>query len=252
MTKRRRDGAALDQNMARKPDPQSVVGGLLDDVVKRGYPPLQPPPRTWDAFELFMNRAGRVGLAALVPLVGVVFALPRALVLQHSTPLCLRPGMYHPRGILISCSGEPLVTVDYCLRAYWYHFAFAIWVSIQFVYNFAAASFCEPGYAIPASSGTGHFPVIGRRANGDLMNLSFFVPRWCAFCRSWKPPRAHHSTKVGCCVFRMDHYCITVENIVGARNHGYFVLMVAFGGCGLLYGLVMAGFTVYQAWIPFW
>lgn len=62
-----------------------------------------------------------------------------------------------------------------------------------------------------------------------------FSPRWCSLCASWKPPRAHHSRRVGRCVLRMDHYCVVAQNIVGARNHGHFMLMVVFGILGLLW-----------------
>lgn len=33
------------------------------------------------------------------------------------------------------------------------------------------------------------------------------LPRWCPTCYAWKPDRAHHSSEVGRCVYKMDHYC---------------------------------------------
>merc|ERR1712139_269753 len=57
---------------------------------------------------------------------------------------------------------------------------------------------------------------------------------------------------MGRCVLRMDHYCVTVENVVGVRNHGYFVLMVGFGCLGLFYAILMILFALSRVWTPFW
>ncbi len=37
--------------------------------------------------------------------------------------------------------------------------------------------------------------------------------------QAWKPERAHHCSVTGCCVLRMDHYCIWVLNCVGLLNY---------------------------------
>lgn len=39
-------------------------------------------------------------------------------------------------------------------------------------------------------------------------------PKWCSECRNWKPDRAHHSSEVGRCVRKMDHYCPWVGGMV--------------------------------------
>jgi len=33
------------------------------------------------------------------------------------------------------------------------------------------------------------------------------MPRWCSTCKMWKPDRSHHSSELGKCVFKMDHFC---------------------------------------------
>lgn len=33
------------------------------------------------------------------------------------------------------------------------------------------------------------------------------LPRWCSVCQTWKPDRSHHSSEVGRCVYKMDHFC---------------------------------------------
>eukprot|EP00747_Dinoflagellata_sp_TGD_P170613 gnl/TRDRNA2_/TRDRNA2_202624_c0_seq1.p1 gnl/TRDRNA2_/TRDRNA2_202624_c0~~gnl/TRDRNA2_/TRDRNA2_202624_c0_seq1.p1 ORF type:complete len:343 (+),score=25.29 gnl/TRDRNA2_/TRDRNA2_202624_c0_seq1:101-1030(+) len=135
----------------------------------------------------------------------------------------------------------------------WHHYTLAIFVSLQFVYNFTEACFREPGYVSNvAGESTGHFPIVATCEQGGVETRARFAPRWCQYCRNWKPPRAHHSKQVGRCVLRMDHYCVTTENVVGARNHGHFVLMVAYGGFGLLYGLLMVILALAAAWKPYW
>jgi palmitoyltransferase len=39
-------------------------------------------------------------------------------------------------------------------------------------------------------------------------------PRWCSECCNWKQDRVHHSTEIGRCVYRMDHYCPWVGGMI--------------------------------------
>lgn len=39
-------------------------------------------------------------------------------------------------------------------------------------------------------------------------------PKWCSGCRQWKPDRAHHSSELGRCVYKMDHLCPWVGGMV--------------------------------------
>lgn len=39
-------------------------------------------------------------------------------------------------------------------------------------------------------------------------------PKWCSYCRQWKPDRAHHSRELDCCVRKMDHFCPWVGGMV--------------------------------------
>jgi len=59
------------------------------------------------------------------------------------------------------------------------------------------------------------------------------LPRWCAPCNSFKPPRAHHCKVLGRCVLRMDHFCPWIDNCVGFRNHKYFCLFLLYATIGL-------------------
>lgn len=42
--------------------------------------------------------------------------------------------------------------------------------------------------------------------------------KWCVKCELYKPDRAHHCSRVGGCVLRMDHFCPWINNCVGFRN----------------------------------
>lgn len=39
-------------------------------------------------------------------------------------------------------------------------------------------------------------------------------PKWCSECQQWKPDRSHHSSDLGRCVRKMDHFCPWVGGIV--------------------------------------
>jgi hypothetical protein len=50
--------------------------------------------------------------------------------------------------------------------------------------------------------------------------------RYCSRCGVYQPPRSHHSRIHNSCVLRMDHYCVWVNNVVGAFNHKFFYLFL--------------------------
>ncbi|CAE6953114.1 PFA4 [Symbiodinium sp. KB8] len=164
-------------------------------------------------------------------------------LLSRSAPLCLktawRPGeeWWRPCGR----GPDPHATSGETAA-----FLLAAWVSVQFLWNFVASCFCAPGSPQPPWPEAGRYPVAW---DGPQL---YYLPRWCDSCQQWKPPRAHHSKRLGQCVLRMDHYCVITENIIGQRNHGYFLLMVIFGNMGLLYALIFVAKTVHLAWQPYW
>ena len=43
------------------------------------------------------------------------------------------------------------------------------------------------------------------------------LPRWCSTCQNWKPDRSHHSSEVGRCVYKMDHFCPWYRCITSTR-----------------------------------
>jgi len=62
-------------------------------------------------------------------------------------------------------------------------------------------------------------------------------PLWCEKCKNYKPDRAHHSSQMGRCVRRMDHFCPYAGGIIGETTHKYFVQF-------LFYGSMYTGFAL--------
>lgn len=71
-------------------------------------------------------------------------------------------------------------------------------------------------------------------------------PRWCSDCLAWKPDRAHHSSEIGRCVRKMDHYCPWVGGIVSETSFKFFIQFTTYatGYCTIC--LIAAAYTVHQ------
>ena len=48
-------------------------------------------------------------------------------------------------------------------------------------------------------------------------------PIWCSPCQSLKMERSHHSSELGHCIPRFDHYCVWIGTIIGRDNYRPFV-----------------------------
>ncbi|CUS23779.1 LAQU0S11e04104g1_1 [Lachancea quebecensis] len=48
-------------------------------------------------------------------------------------------------------------------------------------------------------------------------------PIWCTSCQSIKANRTHHSSTLGYCIPRFDHYCFWIGTVVGRKNYRLFV-----------------------------
>ncbi|KAI1140768.1 zf-DHHC-domain-containing protein [Hypoxylon sp. FL0543] len=56
-------------------------------------------------------------------------------------------------------------------------------------------------------------------------------PKWCSECCNWKPDRAHHSSEINRCVYRMDHYCPWVGGMIGENSFKFFVQFTTYTAC---------------------
>jgi palmitoyltransferase len=66
--------------------------------------------------------------------------------------------------------------------------------------------------------------------------------RYCVKCEAVKPPRAHHCSVCGKCIFRMDHHCPWVGTCVGLKNHKYFINFLLWAMIACLYVVIYLAF----------
>lgn len=65
------------------------------------------------------------------------------------------------------------------------------------------------------------------------------LPLWCPTCRNWKPDRSHHSSDVGRCVTKMDHFCPWVGGMVGENGFKFFMQFTLYATIFSVYVLVV-------------
>ncbi|CAG0889545.1 unnamed protein product [Cyprideis torosa] len=103
------------------------------------------------------------------------------------------------------------------------------------LYNFFAAIVRGPGF-VPLEWA----PPMQQEPLEDRL-------QFCAVCRGYKAPRAHHCRKCGRCVLKMDHHCPWINNCVGHRNHLNFTLFLCFAVCGCLHAEVPLCVVIWRA-----
>lgn len=67
-------------------------------------------------------------------------------------------------------------------------------------------------------------------------------PKWCSECCNWKQDRVHHSSEIGRCVYRMDHYCPWAGGMIGENSFKFFVQFTTYTAS---YCAVVLGATAY-------
>lgn len=89
------------------------------------------------------------------------------------------------------------------------------------------------------------------RAESTLEHRNRYARPWryCATCRTLKPPRAHHCASCGVCQRRMDHHCELTNTCIGLRNHKYFVLWLFYTNILIVY---YAGALLARLWYTGW
>eukprot|EP00927_Polykrikos_kofoidii_P065021 TRINITY_DN60819_c0_g1_i1.p1 TRINITY_DN60819_c0_g1~~TRINITY_DN60819_c0_g1_i1.p1 ORF type:complete len:309 (-),score=32.80 TRINITY_DN60819_c0_g1_i1:78-1004(-) len=107
-----------------------------------------------------------------------------------------------------------------------------------FLYCFAKAVFTNPGSVPETPEWMPALRQDSSSSSGDGESMMYEVkssgaPRFCKWCQSFKPDRAHHCRTCRSCILRMDHHCPWIANCVGFHNHKYFflTLVYAFATC---------------------
>ena len=69
--------------------------------------------------------------------------------------------------------------------------------------------------------------------------------QWCASCKGYKAPRAHHCRTCHRCVMKMDHHCPWINNCVGHFNQGNFVVFMASSVAGCFHAIFTLAKSIY-------
>ena len=69
--------------------------------------------------------------------------------------------------------------------------------------------------------------------------------RFCRWCRSMKPDRAHHCRVCDACTLKMDHHCPWLDNCIGFGNHKFFLLTLWYSSVSLLLMSASCGWLGY-------
>jgi palmitoyltransferase len=62
--------------------------------------------------------------------------------------------------------------------------------------------------------------------------------RYCLMCNVFKPIRCHHCSMCNRCVLNMDHHCPWINNCIGFYNRKFFMQMVFYLNCTLIFILI--------------
>lgn len=81
----------------------------------------------------------------------------------------------------------------------------------------------------------------------DVLNMMSLVDPVliCPDCMVLRTPRSRHCGTCNHCVERFDHHCPWINNCVGARNHGVFILFLFFMGFTIFFNFIMTIINLY-------
>ncbi|UKZ74238.1 hypothetical protein TrVFT333_001900 [Trichoderma virens FT-333] len=71
-------------------------------------------------------------------------------------------------------------------------------------------------------------------------------PKWCSECQQWKPDRSHHSSDLGRCVRKMDHFCPWVGGMVSETSFNFFTQFCFYCGLFCAVGLAVGAYSFQQ------
>ena len=119
---------------------------------------------------------------------------------------------------------------------------------VNILFNYMACIFTPPGNPPPCPDPIEKMGGKVSKGSDGVTYLQFprsieIQPavswRWCRHCKCIKPPRAHHDSITGTCVYDMDHYCPWMNNCVGRDNYRYFFLFLTYLFFGALWAIGM-------------
>lgn len=93
------------------------------------------------------------------------------------------------------------------------HYCATLCLSIQVLFNYAAAALKHPGEVNTSLADTAV-----HKAAGSLEGWTRCLP-----CAAAKPPSAHHCRSCNMCIEGLDHHCVFIGSCVGSSNKRSFV-----------------------------
>jgi len=119
----------------------------------------------------------------------------------------------------------------------YYFLAIGIYLNALIEITLLFAAFTEPGiiprakYFRPSDEGQVRMTMI--------KNIRIET-KYCATCKIFRPPRAHHCKYCDNCIEQFDHHCPWIGNCVGKRNYRYFLMFIWSVTLGLLYYMTLS------------
>lgn len=118
----------------------------------------------------------------------------------------------------------PIITKDSNVK-FIFHLLVSTLLVINIFFNLLSCAFTSPGSPKSVKDAG---KILGFEKNPTNFNqpISYSIRKrcllapgvyykYCKVCKAVKPPRAHHCSVTGRCIFEMDHYCPWMNNCIG-------------------------------------
>jgi hypothetical protein len=184
-----------------------------------------------------VQRWGMLGFRLVMKVVGP---------LLHATALVLIFGIAFVYYLFVF----PVITEGSQLK-FVLHFAVSTLLVLNIFFNLISCAMTSPGSPKSVKDAGKILGLVKNPVNTNqpvsysLKKKCLLLPgvyyKYCKTCKAVKPPRAHHCSVTGRCVFEMDHYCPWMNNCVGLYNYKYFVLFLFYLFVGCIYFMAVIG-----------